>query len=134
MLLKLRTAHGPETWRWIDGIEDVETFGVLWHPTPDADTGQVRSSEDPPTQSMDLSPSFESMSDVFDAVNRLWGDKREFDHEVWPFALGAAARNSDECVTVVTVTAKRGPERYLLVLALDAFLMSDEGRTIDRLR
>lgn len=127
MLIKMKVGAG---WRWIDGIDDVQDFGPLLDPCQDSSAesayfAQVR-----------------TFSDARDAVAHLWGpeEAREFDAEIWPFGLPGGDTPEPQCSTNLvpinlnTVKARRGKDEILIVLADEAFLLSDTGSTIDRLR
>lgn len=122
MLIKLKCDAG---WRYLDNVEEYRSFGNL-----------VR---DPETTSIDGSL-FQTYRQIVEAVARCWGDadSREFDRELWPEwvdPIEPEPPGSGRLVQV-GVASFRGSSRpnALVVIADEAFLLSDQGDTIDRLR
>lgn len=106
-----------EMWVYFDSIVRVQTFG--WVTAPDAknDGDGVRISV--------------TGAELRAWVTDHWGDEREFADELWP-DLGPA--DSEAQASVRCVHALRDDGRMVLLLIEDeAYLLSDEGRTIDRL-
>ncbi len=118
MILKLKTDAG---WVYIDGVEDFRTFGYFR-------TGDA-SSEQPDGLAM-----FDGVLALRPAVDRMWGDHREFDREVWP-TFGDEHLAVPDGRYVQSGVARTDDDRNILVLWADeAFLLSDDGKTVDRLR
>lgn len=105
-------SHG---WIYVDGIEKAQTYGPLILPHVD---GQPIAAQ-----------VFSDLGEVVDSVARMWGpgEIREFDYELWPEEV------QDRTVEVVHLTRAHGGP-VLALLSDEAFLLSDDGKTIDRLR
>lgn len=104
MILKLKTESG---WTYIDRIEKFDTFGHL---------GDFEA--------------FTSHEQLRDAIDHVWGDQREFDREVWPVLEGG-----ERGVHAQSGVARcEGGRDVLVIWADEAFLLSESGDTVDRLR
>lgn len=122
MLVKMARTHAPELyagerWDYFDGITRVTTFGFALPSDSKLEGGGHRISV--------------TTAELRQWVNEGWGspDQREFADEVWPeFA------DEEQQLTVRCVRAERKDGTWLLLLLSDeAYLLSDEGRTVDRL-
>lgn len=124
MILKLRTSHAHGgTWRYLDGIRDVQTYG----PVQDG-------SQSGPGEDLTIPADWESL---VAAVKRTWGEDRTgFDHEYWPTYLHPSeSQGGQPLVRIDAVVARTVEDRALLVLLGDeCFLLGDDGGTVDRLR
>lgn len=114
MIIKTRQAApvngADDGWCWIDGIESVRNHGMLTD-----ENGDLLCTAD--------------WNQIVDAVNRTWGSDRAFTREVWPERLDQA------CYITVVVGRKPNDDGVLVLIANeDAFLLSDAGKTVDRLR
>lgn len=125
MILKARVhapVHGADDgWVYLDGIRRIENYGLL----PPAEPS-------PPGQPEEIFGRFRSHEEIFTAVERMWGplDVRQFAHELWP-----EMPTDREATTATVVHCGHDDERLsLAILVYDAFLMSDDGKTIERLR
>lgn len=115
MIVKLHcrdesSAIGNPGWVYVDRIAKVKTHGYV---LPDGD---------------------ERMSCTRDELRRWveenWGTERDFADELWP-----EYQDAQEQRTVVCCRLQRDDGEAVLLLADDTtFLMSDDGKTIDRLR
>lgn len=125
MLIKLRTMHA-DGWRWIDGIVDAETFGPIVIVDHESSMG-------PGAVPGEYLAVVSTMAEAQEAVRRVWGppETREFDREVWP---GFSADGGEQTNISTVVARFRDGSEWLLVLTDEAFLLSETGATVDRLR
>lgn len=128
MILKL-ARDGGTRYQWLDKIDEVEDFGAIWDRAQDSEQFSGRIAY------------VRTFGELIEAVNSVWGDQREFDHEVWPAMPGEIPEATRECSDVpsaarhiTTVKCRRGKEQILVILVDEAYLLSDNGDTIDRLR
>lgn len=120
MILKLKTDAG---WRYLDGVLDFQTYGYLEQPPPE--TGAD-------VRSVHAARTFTSHSEVVAAVDRTWGNVRDFDAEVWPMSMHEPDFGGQHVES--GVARLDGDRRVLVIWADEAFLLSEKGDTIDRLR
>lgn len=113
MIVKLKRESG---WVFLDQVELFETYGYIGERIEnDAGLAGV--------------PTFADVAVLRPAVDRVWGDRREFDRELWPELV------PDREAYVESGVARLSDGRNVLVLWADeAFLLSESGDTIDRLR
>lgn len=127
MILKLRTRERGHDlgWTYIDGVTRVDVIGPI-------------SNEDGTQRA------FESHADVVDWAKEYWGEQAfnnlsdHFAFVIWPnFRLGRAGGGGQpDAYTLSQATVWVTDERIGLAFLTqdDAYLMSDTGATIDRLR
>lgn len=137
MIFKLQTAHAPQpAWLYLDGIAKVQDYGQLMVPLDDPAAwpsvrGEVigRDDEGPDEYALGV---FRTHTDLTRAVDRMWGPAsvRQFADELWP-----KFHRTSEASTVTCLRLERRDGSCILALLNDnAFLMSDEGHTVERLR
>lgn len=112
MIVKIKSDAG---WTYLDDIEEFRTYGKITGTLTDADPN---------------ADVFSSCETLAPAVARVWGPQREFDREIWP-----PLNPNEQARYVEAGVARRSDGSDVLVLWADeAFLLSDDGKTIDRLR
>jgi hypothetical protein len=118
MIVKLRyapaVAGADDGWVWLDSIERVTSHGYLLDSKDPAHIASVESHEQ-----------------LADLVKQSWGEDRAFNREVWPQEL--CTRDNPRYVGMF-VAQRRDDTLVLLIVADEAYLMSDTGATVDRLR
>lgn len=124
MILKMHQHYG-DGWVWLDNIEKLEHHGLLGVGDQDGH--------------------FDSFAELSAAVAHTWGDSntRSFETEVWPTWGGANGTDHDaegdkldgaRMFGVRTVVARRRDGTAILgVVHTEAFLLGDNGDTIERL-
>lgn len=113
-----------EMWVYYDGIQRVRTFGWVT-----ADNGQLAAPGVDIAMRNGVRMSV-TAGELRQWVDDHWGTEREFADELWPDHDG----DTDAQFTVRCVHALRDDGTMLLLLIEgEAYLLSDDGRTIDRL-
>lgn len=115
MIFKMETSAG---WTWVDGVDQVQTYGYVRNPKA-------------PDQSLELN--FGSMNDLTDGVAAMWGDSetRSFDSELWPTLTPEDGRPMPMVLSIVLTRANH--EQILALVTRQAFLLSEQGHTVERL-
>lgn len=123
MILKMRTSRG---WLYRDGIDVVQHDWPVCEPEAKPGSSAVRY--------------FRSQGELAEYVNSVWGQEREFVDELWPeFTTdgmlafdGPNGRYDVASIRPTVLTLRRGGAVLALVYG-EAYLLSDEGKTLERL-
>jgi len=111
MIVKMRTSAFEGGWLYLDGVRKAQTYG----PLRVGDGHQL----------------FSTRQELAERVDEAWGPPqvREFSDELWPELKG-----DDMSAVVMARLDMDDGQMVLALLVADAFLLGDDGQTVDRLR
>lgn len=103
-----------EAWTYLDRIVKVRTYGYVRVDGDDPNSRRISCTRD----------------ELLRYVEGAWGVDREFVDELWPEFSGPEEQRTVTCVRL----ERDDGEAILVLLDAETYLLSDDGKTVDRLR